>query len=109
MNDQRRPLVGDPAEDDTGKTMRVHDGSTSGTIGHGHFLAESGGTCNWRVTFQQVGMGPDGWGNWSILSGHTFRLENHIYVITLHPRPIPQVARNEPFPVSYTHLTLPTS
>ena len=63
MNDQRRPLVGDPAEDDTGKTMRVHDGSASGTIGHGHFLAESGGTCNWRVTFQQVGMGPDGWGN----------------------------------------------
>ena len=33
VNDQRRPLVGDPAEDDAGKTMRVHDGSASGTIG----------------------------------------------------------------------------
>ena len=34
MNDERGPLIRDPAEDDPGQTLRVHDGSLLGAIWH---------------------------------------------------------------------------
>jgi hypothetical protein len=42
VNNQRGPLIGDPAENDAGETLRVHDGRSFGAIGHGFFVTESG-------------------------------------------------------------------
>ena len=56
VNDQRRPLVRDAAEDHPREAMRIHDGRLVGALRHGVFLIASGDTCNGSVTNRQEGM-----------------------------------------------------